>query len=158
MAAHELIGRDIGGGQAMTKPNELLQTLAHHDAAIATLGGRMSGVEGGLNSLQKEMHTGFTAVASSIAQLGSQIDKADARPQIDYHKTISSIVAIAALFSMIVAGIIWVTSSQFGAVIAEQKGYNAAIQTRVGKVESSIEKMADQIGQWKTRTVEVGRK
>ena len=151
MAAHELIGRDIGGGQAMTKPNELLQTLAHHDAAIATLGGRMSGVEGGLNSLQKEMHTGFTAVASSIAQLGSQIDKADARPRIDYHKTISSIVAIAVLFSMVVGGIIWITSSQFGVVIAEQKGFNSAIKARVDTVEHAI-------GQWRTRTVEVGRK
>tara|TARA_R110000868_G_scaffold18999_1_gene82334 strand:- start:541 stop:975 length:435 start_codon:yes stop_codon:yes gene_type:complete len=129
----------------------LVQTLAQHDSAITTLGGRMSGVEGGLNSLQKEMHTGFTSVAASVAALGSQMDRADARPQVDYHKTISSIVAIAVLFSMIVAGIIWITTSQFGSVIAEQKGFNAAVKSRLDKVE-------DVLGSWKTRVVETGRK
>lgn len=137
---------------------QLLTTIAQHDSAIETLGGRMTGVETGLHSLQKEMHTGFTAVASSISALGSQFDKSDAQPRLDLHKAISSVVALAVLFSMIVAGIIWITSSQFGAVIAEQKGYNAAMSTRIGKVETSVDKLADAVGQWKTRVVENGRK
>ena len=126
----------------------LVTTLAQHDSAITTLGSRMTGVETGLHSLQKEMHTGFTAVAGSVAALGSQLAKSDAQPRIDYHETIRSIVSIAALFSMIVAGIIWITANQFGTVIAEQKGFNAAIKHRVDKVE-------DAIGQWRTWTAKV---
>lgn len=144
-----------GGGDIMSIPKsgdmdtfrvQLVTTLAQHDSAINTLGGRMTGVETGLNSLQKEMHVGFTSVATAVAGLGSQLAKSDAQPRIDYHETIRSIVSIAALFSMIVAGIIWITANQFGTVIAEQKGFNSAIKHRVDKVE-------DAIGQWRTRTV-----
>jgi len=125
------------------KPENLANTLAHHDAEIRTLGGRMSGVESGLKTLQGEVHRGF-------GDLSSKLDKLDARPTINLHQAVSTVVGLAVLFSMVVGGIIWVTSSQFSGVIAEQKGVNAATNARMERHEALLDKLAERLG-WTAR-------
>jgi hypothetical protein len=126
-------------GKMANKPDDLMQTLAHHDAAISTLGGRMTGVERGMATLQTEVHTGFNALNTTLNGLNSKIDKFDARPQFDFHKTVGTIVAIAVLFSMICAGIIYITNSQNAALVAEQKSFNTNIGKLVEKHDAQIE-------------------
>lgn len=119
--------------------NGLMQTLAHHDAQITTLGGRMSGVETGLRTLQGEVHAGF-------AGLVSKLDRLDARPTFDFHKYVGTVLALAVLFSMVVGGIIWVTRTQFDGVIAEQKAISSALTAKTDRTEAVIEKLAERIG------------
>lgn len=52
---------------------DLISTLAHHDAAISTLGGRMTGVEAGLTSLQSEVSDLDHKVGDGFAQLSSLV-------------------------------------------------------------------------------------
>jgi hypothetical protein len=112
--------------------SDLSKTIAHHDAAITQLGGRMTGVEGGLLTLQGEVHTGF-------ATLGSKLDKLDARPTVNLHESVRTVLSLAVLFSMIVGGIIWVTTSQFAVVVA-----------KVDKHDTEIGRIAERIG-WSAR-------
>ena len=96
---------------------EITSTLAHHDAAIQNLGGRMTGVETGLRTLQGEVHAGFAAITTNmntqISALGSKLDKLDAQPKFDFHRTVGTVTTLAVLFSMVCGGIIWITTSQF---------------------------------------------
>lgn len=127
------------------EPGDLMQTLAHHDAAINSLGGRMSGVETGLRTLQGEVHHGFAAITQTVnTQLGavsSKLDKLDAAPKFDVHRTVGTVVALAVLFSMICGGIIWITTNQFSGVIAEQRSFNGLVGQRLDKHEIQIEKL-----------------
>lgn len=107
-----------------SQPDDLLKTLANHDAAINTLGGRMSGVETSVHKLQGEVHTGFAA-------LGSKLDKIDARPTFNPHEMIRSVLSLAILFGMVVSGIIWITTGQFGGIVAEQKAHNSAVTEKL---------------------------
>ncbi len=107
-----------------SRPEELLKTLANHDAAINTLGGRMSGVETSVHKLQGEVHTGFAA-------LGSKLDKIDARPTFNVHETVRTVLSLAILFGMVVSGIIWITTGQFGGIVAEQKAHNQAVTEKL---------------------------
>ena len=129
----------------MAKPQitGLEGTLAHHDAEIRTLGGRMTGVEDKLGNLQGEVHRGF-------GDLGSKLDRLDARPTIDLHKVVGTIGTLAFLFSLICGGIIWITSSQFSGVIAEQKGVNTATNARMERHEALLDKLAERLG-WTAR-------
>lgn len=119
--------------------NGLMQTLAHHDAEIRTLGGRMGGVETGLRTLQGEVHTGFSL-------LSQKLDRVDARPTLDLHKAVGTVLALAVLFSMVVGGIIWVTQNQFSGIVAEQKALNSSLSQRTDKNEAIIEKLAERVG------------
>lgn len=128
-------------------------TLAHHDAQITNLGGRISGVESGLRTLQGEVHTGFANVTQNVTQqinsvaavvnaLSSKFDRMDAAPKFDFHRIVGTIVSLAALFAMICAGIIYITTAQTSAVIAEQKAYNNQISHRVETNEDAIRRLA----------------
>lgn len=134
---------------------EVASTFAHHEAAISNLGGRMTGVETGLRTLQGEVHTGFAGISTNMnAQIGglaSKLDKLDSQPKFDFHKTVSTIVAIAVLFSMICGGIIYITNGQNAALIAEQKAFNSNIGKLVEKHDAEIEALQS----W-TSTVIVG--
>lgn len=127
----------------MQKPEHLASTLAHHDAEIRTLGGRMSGVESGLKTLQGEVHRGF-------GDLSSKLDRLDARPTINLHQAVSTVLALAVLFSMVVGGIIWVTTTQFAGIVAKQEGINSSTQTRLERHEVVLEKLAERMG-WVAR-------
>jgi hypothetical protein len=115
-------------------PSNLASTLAHHDAAITTLGGRMTGVESSVRTLQTEVHTGFVA-------LGSKLDKLDSRPQFDFHQTTKTVLSLSVLFSMVCAGIIYITNAQGAAERARQEVLNNALTEKASKTESILEKI-----------------
>ena len=112
-------------GKSMALPTDITSQLAHHDAAITALGGRMTGVETGLRTLQGEVHHGFANVTQNvnnqIGSLSSKLDKLDGRPQFDFHKTIRTVQSLAVLFAMVCGGIIWITTSQFGNTVEDVK-------------------------------------
>lgn len=128
-----------GKARMSSRPDDLMQTLAHHDAAINTLGGRMTGVERNLTALQGEVHQGFSAINTALSGLNSKIDQFGSRPQLDVHKTVSTVTTLAVLFSMVVAGIIFVTTGQFSGMIAEQKGFNASVRADVDDLKTRVD-------------------
>jgi hypothetical protein len=125
-----LTGKSMSGPM----PKDLTATLATHDAAINVLGGRMTGVESSVRTLQGEVHTGFSA-------LGSKLDKLDSRPQFDFHQTTKTVLSLAVLFSMVCAGIIYITNSQNAAERARQEIIANALAEKVGKTDSILEKI-----------------
>lgn len=116
----------------------LVATLAHHDAAIVNLSSRMTGVESSVKSLSDDVHMGFSS-------LSSKFDKLDSRPHFDFHTSVRTILSLAVLFSMMVAGIIWVTTGQFGGVVAEQKSFNETMKARVEKHEDTLERISERM-------------
>jgi hypothetical protein len=119
-------------------PSNLASTLAHHDAAISTLGGRMTGVESSVRTLQGEVHTGFVA-------LGSKLDKLDAAPKFDFHQTTKTVLSLAVLFSMVCAGIIYITNAQSAAERARQEILANALSEKVSKTESILQKIDEKL-------------
>lgn len=91
------------------------------------------------------MHHGFVA-------LGSKLDRFDGRPTFDFHKTTTTIVAIAVLFSMICGGIIYITNSQNAALLAEQKSFNSTVAKTLDRHDTQIDKLSA----WST-TISKGR-
>lgn len=105
----------------MSSEADLRATLAHHDARLDNLSSRMTGVESGLKSLGTDMVAGFQT-------LGSKLDRVDARPHFEVHKTVSTVLSLAVLFSMVVGGILWVGSSQLAPIAAKVDRHDAAIE------------------------------
>lgn len=134
----------------MRRGATLESTIAHHDAAISSLSGRMHGVETELKSMHGQMHTGFENVNQALAAMSSKLDKQEARPVFNFHQAVGTILALAVLFSMVVGGIIWVTTSQFSGVLAEQKALNTALTSKTERNEALIEKLAERVG-WVAR-------
>lgn len=120
--------------------NGLSAVLAHHDAEIVNLSARMTGVEQSVNTLSDQQRNGFATMAAQFADLKSSLLRIDSAPKLDVHKIISSVVAIAILFSMIVGGIIWVTQSQFSGVVARQEAWNAAIMKTVERHDGVLQR------------------
>lgn len=136
-------------GKAMAPPPDITAQLAHHDAAIGALSGRMSGVESGLKTLQGEVHHGFANVthnvnqqigglAQTITGLNSKLDRLDAAPKFDFHKIVGTVVSLAVLFGMVCGGIIYITQSQTAAVVAEQKIFNQTVAKGLERHEQQI--------------------
>lgn len=117
-----------------------MATLATHDAAINTLGGRMTGVESSVRTLQGEVHTGFTS-------LSSKLDRLDAAPKFDFHKTVKTISSLVVLFAAICAGIIYIVNAQSAAERARQEVLNSALAEKMSKAENVLEKI-DQKLDW----------
>ena len=133
-----------------SQPDDLLKTLATHDAAIATLGGRLSGVETSVHKLQSEVHTGFAA-------LGSKLDRIDSRPTFNPHEMVRTVLSVAVLFTMVVSGIVWVTTGQFGGIVAEQRAYNSAVTDKLKEHSEVLRAHGNRI-QWLPHQVEPARK
>lgn len=133
----------------------LQRTLAHHDTAITGLTQQVRQMQGDMRSLQVEVHGGFTSIRQDIAKeigaLASRFDKLDARPQFNFHQSVSTVLQLAVLFSMVVTGIIWVTTGQFGGMVAEQKSLNAEIRVRLEKHDALLDRLAERSG-WSTTT------
>lgn len=89
--------------------------------------------------LQNEVHAGFHS-------LGSKLDRLDAVPKFDIHRTVSTVTTLAVLFSMVVAGIIWVTTGQFGGLVEKQKLLNEHLEQRMSDVERVTDRLADRVG------------
>lgn len=148
------LGARASGRMAVTANDpfraDLATTIAHHDAAITGLSGRMTGVETGLRTLQSEVHAGFNGMQHSLSEaingLGSKFDRLDAAPKLDMHKIIGSVVSLAVLFSIICGGIVWMAGSQFAGVLAKQDSFNTSITKTVERHETKL----DSIGEWMT--------
>lgn len=130
-------------------PGDLATTLATHDAAIQTLGGRMTGVESSVRTLQGEVHSGFSS-------LGSKLDKLDAAPKFDFHRTVKTVSSLMVMFAGICAGIIYIVNSQSAAQLAKQDVLNTNLSEKLLHAESVLDKI-DQKLDWAT-TVERGSK
>lgn len=48
---------------------DLASTIAHHDAEIVNLGGRMTGVEQGMKSLESTVQNGFGQISNTLAEM-----------------------------------------------------------------------------------------
>jgi hypothetical protein len=94
----------------------------------------MTGVESSVRTLQGEVHAGFSG-------LGGKLDKLDARPALNFPELVRTVLSIILIFSMIVGGIIWVTTAQFAGVLAEQKILNTNIASRIEKHETVLERI-----------------
>lgn len=132
------LGGKPRGGKVAKSPDDLSAVLAHHDAAINSLGGRMSSVETGLKTLQGEVHHGF-------AGLNSKLDRLDARPTFNFHQTIKTVLNLAVLFSLVVGGIVWVTTNQFSGVVAQQKFTNDALISKLDRHDTVLQSLMEQI-------------
>lgn len=113
----------------------LAQTLAQHDAAIEHLGSQM-------RTLQGEVHQGFAGISGTLAGLSSKFDKLDAQPKLNVHQAVQTALGISVLFSMVVGGIIWVTTSQFAGMVAEQKAVNEHLTRTTAKNSDEIKDLA----------------
>lgn len=105
--------------------------LVHHDAAIAGLSGRVGHVETKLDVHDRKLDQIIAAVTTQSAQ-----------PHFDFHKTVSTVTTLAVLFSMTVAGIVYVAQAQFSGMIAEQKGFNSAVNTEITELKEKIDWLA----------------
>lgn len=123
-----------------SQPEELLKTLAHHDAAIVTLGGQMK-------TLQGEVHSGFASINSTLLTMNSKLDKQEARPTFNIHETIRTVQSIGLTVGLIVGGIIWIVNGSFSGMVAEQKALNQSVVERLKEHQSDINKLADRT-QW----------
>lgn len=126
------------------EPDALMSTLAQHDAAINGLSSRIGHVEKTLGDHGTILHTIEKAVTR-------QDGKLDGRPIFNFHQAVGTVLALAVLFSMVVGGIIWVTTTQFAGVLAKQEAINSALNDRTSKHETVIEKLADRVG-WVAKT------
>ncbi|MGD9724516.1 MAG: hypothetical protein AB7U76_25025 [Pirellulales bacterium] len=126
----------------MERIDRLVQQSSHHEGMINALSQRMGHVETKLDAHDGKLDTIIHAVS-----------KHENRPSFDFHKTISSITQIAVLFSMVVGGIIFITTSQFSPMV-QVVNRN---EERVKKIESDIGDVKDKVG-WIARVENEGKK
>lgn len=125
--------------------NKVLSTLAHHDAAIGNLSGRLTGVETGLKTLQGEVHSGFAGINKTLAATNSKLDKLDAQPRFEITKVLGTVKDFAVLIGACVAAIIWIVTGQFGAVIAKQDQWAQQVERRLTDQQKTIDKMTETV-------------
>lgn len=116
--------------------------LAHHDTLINGLASRIGHVEKTLSD-----H------GSILQDIRVAVTRTDAQPRLDVHRAVTTVVSLAALFGMICAGIIYISTKEFSGLISEQKSFNQAIVRRIDRHEQQI----DQINIWRTTVVKNGR-
>jgi len=123
-----------------TRGEDWVRTLAHHDAEISNLSGRITGVEAGLKGLQTDVTHGFSDISSKI-------EKINARPSFEVSNVLAIVKDAAVLVGAAVAAIIWVTTGQFSGTVARQDETNKLTERRLTTIE---EKISEKIG-WLAR-------
>lgn len=100
------------------KDIDVSSIIAHHDAEISNLGGRMDGVEMGLRSLHGEVHSGFTKVADrfssmdgSFAKIENLIVKSEAKQGPAFGDLLKIIATGGAIVAMSAAAITMLVQS-----------------------------------------------
>lgn len=107
------------------------QTVAYLEAGHDDLGRRLGGLEKGFHILQGEVHTGFSNIQTGFSDIKSKIESLNARPTVNIHEVVRTVLSLAILFGMVVSGIIWITTGQFGGIVAEQKAHNQAVTEKL---------------------------
>jgi hypothetical protein len=128
----------------MAERRNVDQTVAYLEAGYEDFGRRLSGLEKGFSILQGEVHSGFAAITSKIDQLRAH---SDAQPKFDLGKIIQGVRDAAILFSMIVGGIIWITTGQFSGTVEQQKAHNTAVVEKLKEQGEAIKGLRE-ITQW----------
>lgn len=140
----------------MAERRDVHQTVAYLEAGHDDLGRRLGGLEKGFHVLQGEVHTGFANIQGGFSDLKSKIESVNARPTFNPHEMIRSVLSLAILFGMIVTGIIWITTGQFGGIIAEQRAYNSGVSDKLKEHSEVLRALGNRI-QW-LPSVEPARK
>lgn len=112
-------------------PPGLSETLARHDTAIEHLGSQM-------RTLQGEVHQGFAGISVTLSNLSSKFDKLDAQPKLNLHQAVQTLLAISILFTMVVGGIMYVTSGQFATVLAKQEMTNDHVARNIDELGKRV--------------------
>lgn len=120
--------------------SSLTATLAHHDRELGSLANRMGHVEKTLGEHGSILH-----------EIRQAVTKHDAQPRVDVHRAVSTVVALAVLFSMVCGGIIWITTSQFSGIVAEQRSLNTELKSRTEKHDLMLDKLSERVG-WTAST------
>lgn len=107
-------------------PSGLAQTLAHHDAAINNLSGRMSGVEQSLHKLGDDVSKGFSDIGSKLATL-------DATKPPSMMQQITSFSVVLTIVGGVVWGITYISMS-----VVEPK--IVALNQDVGMVSKHVDR------------------
>ena len=107
-------------------PNDLAQTLAHHDAAINNLSGRMTGVETSLVKLHDNMGVGFTEITNKLATLDAT------KPPSMMHQ-IAMVSTVFGIAGMIVWGITYVATSVMQPEIVHLKNATTFVSRSVDR-------------------------
>ena len=116
-------------------PRELLTTLVKHDAAIKGLSGDMAGLKSEVKALDSSVAKGFATLGQELGKLTT----ANAlRPAFDFHKWVATILTLAILFSMVVAGIIYVANAQFSGAIAKQEATNEKFSEKLDQLGERV--------------------
>lgn len=118
--------------------DDISQKVAYHEAAIEDFGRRMTGVESHVKSMQNEMSAGFLKLTTKLDQLRAH---SDAQPKFDLGKIIQGVRDAAILFSMLVAGIVWVVSGSFNGVFVKQDGLNIVVADKLKEQSDAIKHM-----------------
>lgn len=111
-------------------------TLEHHDKELTNLAGRVG-------SLEVKLDAGFASVREAIAQQKQGV--------VSLKDAVSVVLSLAVLFSMVVGGIIWVTTNQFAGMVAEQKSMNMETKSRIERHDVILEKLTERVG-WSAST------
>lgn len=113
--------------------------LAHHDAAIGNLTGRIHAVENKLDALGASIQASNSALVSQIGELGKQLQAEMARPSFNWREALSAIVSAATLFALVVGGIIWVNQ----AISAPSAQLVLKHDVEIERLERLIEELKD---------------
>lgn len=144
-----MTGLSGGAGRKMaagTLESDLRAVLVQHDTHINNLNGRIGHVEKTLGE-----H------GNVLQEIKTAVTRQDARPTLNFHQSVSTVLALSLLFSMIVGGIIWVTQNQFASLIGEQKGINTSVSKLLDRHQDRLEENSKRIyavefkiGRWET--------
>jgi hypothetical protein len=92
--------------------------------------------------LKSEVKALDSSVSRGFANLGQELGKlttANAlRPAFDFHKWVATILTLAILFSMVVAGIIYVANAQFSGVMAKQDATNDRLAEKLDQLGERV--------------------
>lgn len=120
----------------------------HLAARLDQQEGKIEGLSLSFAKMQTDMSTGFADAKSTSNTI---LAKLDSRPAFDLPKTVGLVLHLAILLGMMITGIIWVTTGQFGSVMAKQDSYNVHVLQRLEKHDQLLEKMSERVG-WAAQT------
>jgi hypothetical protein len=124
----------------MAEPRSTDPSVARLEAGYDDLGRRIGGLEKGFSGLQSDMQSGFSEVKAAIHAI-------NARPTVNVHEVVRTVLSLAILFGMVVSGIIWITTGQFGGIVAEQRAHNASVTEKIKAHGDAIDRLAERT-QW----------
>jgi hypothetical protein len=126
-----------GTGTGTMAKGDLASTIAKHDADIKDLGGRIDGVESGLNTLKGEVHIGFGnvhkefgGVTKVLAGLDKKIDQLSVRQGPGLYENVRAVAAGGAVVGMTATAITFLVQALNSPAITRLEAGHASVQRR----------------------------